>query len=318
MVVRMNCRTLATAIAVVALGLMGTAPSSFAEDPIASEVAVSDVSDYIGIWKVSFDVMGNEISLFLNIADVGGKIGATLDSEQQPEPLAISSINRDAETEGLAMSSELVFGGSFKIDINLNVHMEGGVLAGDIADKGGLLSATFEAEKLNQEDVDSVQGRRPDPTEARLTVDGKRIRIAFADLKMGTSDWDLFQEVKDGEIFQFTLSRATKIYTDLDLDFDGVIVKKENVAPDYPGVYSLWLKRVGDGWSLVFNEQSDIWGSRHMAEHDVAEVPLTVTKLEGDPQEKFIISLDKVGDREATLSLTWGTMVWSAKASLGQ
>lgn len=307
-----------TALLVAALVAFSGPTSAFAEDPIASDVDVSEVSDYVGVWKIGFDVMGNIIELFLTIADVDGKVGATLDSERQPEALAITTIALAEEAEGLTMSSELTFGGSFKIDINLNVHMEGDTLAGDISDKGGIFKGTFEGEKMTQEDLDSVQGRRPAPTEARLTVDGKRVRIAFANLKTDSVDWETFENLKEGEVFQFTTSRATKIYTDLDLGFGDVVIKKENMGPNYPGVYSLWLKRVGDGWHLVFNSQSDIWGTRYHAEYDVAEIPLAFSTADGEPVEKFVVTLEQEGDNEAIMTIRWGTAQWTATAALIQ
>jgi hypothetical protein len=89
------------------------------------------------------------------------------------------------------------------------------------------------------------------------------------------------------------------------------------MAPDYPGVYSVWMKKVGDGWSLVFNSQPDIWGSRHKAEFDVYEVPLTVSKLDGDPSEKYVVGLEKDGDN-ALLTLNWGDQQWSANFEIIQ
>ena len=169
---------------------------------------------------------------------------------------------------------------------------------------------------MTEEELDSVQGKRPDPTETRLNIDGKKIRIGFANLEMGSSDWDLFQNVADGEIYTFTLSRATKIYTDFDMSFGDTVIKAGNMAADYPGVYSVWLKKVGDGWSLVFNEQPDIWGTRHKPEHDVAEVPLALGEIDGEPQEKFVIELEQEGDDAGTLTLRWGTHEWTAKFTL--
>ena len=287
-----------------------------AEDPIASTLEVSSYSEYIDLWKLTIEVMGRELELFMNIADVDGKVGATLDSAQSAEPLAISEILA-AEGGGLDMSSELKFGGSFTIDILINLKREGDGLTGRIRDKGGIFDAEIVGTPASKEELDSVQGRRPAPTEARLTIDGKRIRVAFASLEMGSSDWDLFQNVKDGEVFQFTLSRATKIYTDYDLAFGDVVVENENMAENYPGVYSVWLRKVGDGWNLVFNSQSDIWGTRHLSEFDVYEVPLTISKVDGEPSEKFLVKLEETGDG-GTLKLFWGDTQWSAAFSVSQ
>ncbi len=314
--------SLCTAGLLVALTCVSAIQSAQAEEPQPTLLDTSAGENYLGLWKlyVTVEALGGmEMELFMNVADVDGKIGATLDTAEQPEPLAIASILADEKTEGgLNMNSVLKFRGTFSIDINLKVHREGDGLGGRIRARGGLLDAEIRGERMSKEELDSVQGKRPAPTEARMIVNGKRVRIAFSNLEMGEVDWDTFQNVKDGDVFNFVSNRATKIYTDIDLKFGDTIIKKENMAPDYPGVYSLWLKRVGDGWHLVFNDQPDIWGSRHRADHDVAEIPLTVTTTSGDPQEKFLITLKQQGDADAALTLAWGNMQLSAECGLIQ
>ncbi len=301
-------------IAFVMAAVIFTSPVS-AEEAIATALDVSEADDYLGIWNVKIEVMGNEFELILTLSDVRGKTGATLDSAQQAEPLAIPVISK-TDDAGLELSGELKFGESFSLDIIINIVKDGENLGGQIVDKGGLFKADLVGTPMTQEDVDGVQGRRPDPTEARLNLDGKKIRIGFADLSMETSDWDQFQKLGDGDVYTFTLSRATKMYTDMDMVFGDTIVKTQNVAKDYPGVYSLWLKKVGDGWSLVFNEQPDIWGTRYDAKFDAVEVPLTSSKTDGDPQTKFLMELDKSGDDAATLIVRWGNQEWSAPFSI--
>lgn len=285
-----------------------------AEEPVPTELAASEAEEFMGLWKLALDVMGNTFEMFLRITEVEGQTGATLDSARSPEPLAISSIQK---VDGrLDMNSELTFGGSFKIDINLNLGMEDGKLTGTVQDRGGLIKSEVVGEPVTEEELGEVQGERPDPTEARLNIGGQRIRIAFADLEMDSPDWERFQKVGNDEVYTFTRSRATKIYTDFDLDFDGIIVENENVAPDYPGVYSLWLKQHQHGWRLVFNSQSDIWGSRYKPEHDVAEVPLTVKNVEGEPVEKFVVELEQTGDDTARIVMRWGTTEWATDVKL--
>ena len=316
MIARVMMRAVGAGLA--ALVVIGGAPdfhSAQAEDPIPTELNTADVPGYIGTWRITMDLMGNEMSMFLNVVDVDGHVGATLDSERQPEPLAISQI--ELTDEGLDMNSEFTFGGSFKIDINIKVRLEGEGLIGTIRDQGGIFSSELVGVKATVEELDAVQGGRPAPTEARMNIGGKRVRIAFADLEVGTSDWDLFQTVAEGQVFKFTLSRATKMYTDFDLGFGDVVIEKENMAKDYPGVYSMWLKKTGSGWALVFNDQPDIWGTRYEPEHDVAEVPLNMSKIDGEPQEKFLVKLERNGET-GTLQLLWGDTQWSADFAITQ
>lgn len=313
----MQFRILYKAMLVVLAMAVVICPGARAENPVATALDSSEAQEYMGAWKISLEVMQRKLDMYLTIVDVGGKVGATLDSQQQPEPLAISEIAKTPEG-GLDMNSELSFGPNFKLNINIALMLENGGLTGRIKDKGGIFDAPLTGTTLSQEEqTDLARRQRAAGTEARANYNGKRIRIAFADLTHGSKDWELFEKVEDGQVYEFTLSRATKMYTDLDLKFGDVVVKKENVAPDYPGVYSLWLKKVGDGWNLVFNNQPDIWGTRHQAEFDAAEVPLTVSKVEGTPARKFKIEIAQA-PTGGTLRLLWGDTKWETPFQLVQ
>ena len=300
------------AIGALLLFLLSSGPlRALAEKPIPTQLDVSGVRGYVAPWRLSFDLMGNTMEMFLTIVDLDGKVGATLDSATQSEPGAIAEIEKTED--GLLMNSELTFGGSFTLKVIIAIKLENDELTGTIKDSGGIFHADLLGVKATQEELDSVQGKRPPPTETRLNFGGRRVRIGFASLDTKTADWDLLQNVAQGEVFLHTLSRATKMYTDLDLRFGDVVIKKENIAKDYPGVYSLWLRRVGEGWNLVFNSQPDIWGTRHRPEFDVAEVPLSVSEIEGEPQERFLVKLTQDDVYSVVLEMTWGNLRWTSR-----
>ncbi|MEX2015600.1 MAG: DUF2911 domain-containing protein [Candidatus Hydrogenedentales bacterium] len=303
------------AAAVVTLCLF-PATSAKAEYPIPSSLNVADVDPaYLGAWDITFTVeaAGRDVSMVLNILDFDGKVAAMLDSEMQPEPFAISSV--EMIDDRLDLNSELSFGG-FTIDININCILESDELVGTVRDSNDLLKADFRAGKLTQEQLDKIDAARPAPTEARLNIEDKRVRVIAAELEMGNSDWDLFNKMKEGEVHSYTLSGATKLLTDFDLQFGETLIKKENVAENYPGVYSLWLRKTEDGWNLIFNEQPDIWGTLRKAEHDVAEIPLAVSKAPA-LSEKFTVQLNRTPDG-GILKMAWGDHVWSAPFKIVQ
>lgn len=308
----------------VALGVcivVGLVPAlgSVSEEPVASDLDTSGVAEYVGTWQLSLDLMGNTIELFLAVYDMDGKIGATLDSQQQAEPLTIDEIlPRSDGNAGLEMNSKLKFGPSFTIDVRFLMTLEDDELVGTIAERSSsLFSAPFVGVKKDPNELELVQGRRPNPTETRISFEGKKIRITFADLDLDSDDYKSFEEVKDGEIFTFTSSRATKLFTDTDIAFGDNVVKTANVAPDYPGVYSLWLKKVGSGWHLVFNEQPDIWGTRHDPASDVAEIPLELTESD-EEFTSFRVKLEKDGDDAARIKMNWGSQQWEAAFAVTQ
>lgn len=290
---------------------------SHAEEPIASDLNVSDIDPkYFGAWDLTFNVeaLKRELSMVLHILDVGGKVGATLDSANQPEPLAISHI---ALVDGrLDMNSELTFGGRITITININSVLDGEKLVGTVKDTNGLLKADFNVGKLTEEQLAKINSSRPAATEARFNIGEKRLRIIAAELKVGNPDWKLFEALEDGQVQSFTLSGATKMLTDFDLHFGDKVIKTENIVEGYPGVYSLWLKKTSDGWNLVFNSQPDIWGTLRKPEYDVAEIPLVVSKAP-KPAERYIVAIEKAGDG-AVIKMAWGEYQWSAPFKIVQ
>lgn len=195
------------------------------------------------------------------------------------------------------------------------VSFDGDALTGSITEKSGVFTAELTGRRKTADDEGVEQGKRPRPTAAKLTLEGKKISVAFGNIKADSEDWKRLQEVKDGAIFTYTTARATKLYTDADLRFGEVLLKAENVAKDYPGVYSLWLKKSGGEWWLVFNEEPDIWGSQHRPEADVAEIPLTLSTADEEKPD-LLIELVKEGDKGGVFRMVWGTQVWSAKFAL--
>ena len=308
----MKSKSITLVYIVVGLSVLSFLPTTPAhpEQPIPSALNVADIDPaYLGAWDITFTVeaAGRDVSMVLNILDVDGKVAAMLDSEMQPEPFAIATV--EMIDDRLDLNSPLTFGG-FTIDININAALEGDELVGTVRDSNDLLKADFRADKLTQEQLDKLDAARPAPTEARLNIDDKRVRVIAAELETGNSDWDLFNNLKEGEVHTYTLSGATKLLTEFDLQFGDTLIKKENVAENYPGVYSLWLRKTADGWNLIFNEQPDIWGTLRKAEHDVAEIPLAVSKATA-PSEKFTVQMTRTSDG-GILKMAWDDHVWSA------
>jgi hypothetical protein len=214
------------------------------------------------------------------------------------------------------MNSELTFGGRITIAININSVLDGDKLVGTVKDSNGLLTADFRIGKLSAEKLAELEASRPAATEARFNIGEKRLRVIGPELEVGSSDWDLFQLLQAGQVHSYTLSGATKMLTDFDLQFGDTVVKTENIVEGYPGVYSLWLKRTVDGWSLVFNSQPDIWGSLRKPEYDVAEIPLAASKT-AKPSEKYVVAIDRTNDG-GVLKMAWGEYEWSARFKLAE
>jgi len=111
-------------------------------------------------------------------------------------------------------------------------------------------------------------------------------------------------------------ARATKTFTDAALPLGDLLIANENAGPNCAGTNSVWLKREGDGWNLVFNEEADIWGSMYDPEPNVVEVPLALTKCDTE-WKWFDVNLTERGN-EGVLRAARGSQAWPADLALAQ
>jgi hypothetical protein len=287
------------------------ASAVLAESPRATSLGTAEAERFVGSWVLNFNALGQDRQLGLTVTDVDGFLGATLDSSDQPEPRALETIVK--LDNGVDFQFEMPFG-----DQRLRMHLElvesAGQITGVLREQNNIFSTQVTGEP-GELTVD--ESKRASRTDSRAVLAGnKKVTVTFGNLSVGGEDFAKLANVKDGEVFRFVGSRATKLFTDADLAFGDTIIKTANVAPNYPGVYSLWLKRVGDGWALVVNTQPDIWGTQHEAAYDVADIPLQATKSD-KAQQEFLITLEANGD-SGTMRLAWGEAAWTAAFSLAQ
>lgn len=303
----------AWAVALVGAAIFMGMSAVFAEEPIATELGAIEAEAYIGVWVIDLEFRGNPVQLILEVVKMGDKVGATLDSIRQPEPKAIDKMAIEDGT--IRMDYKMKFGNrAFPIMIRAKVR--DGFLVGTLGDESGIFSQDIKGTKHVGDPESLVQGERPAPTATRIKVDGEEIRITFGDVSIDSADYAALDEVKVGEVVRFTEHRATKLFTDHNIKFGDTLIKKENMAKDYPGVYSVWLKKTTDGWNLVFNEEADIWGTRHNPEADVAEITLTSGET-GETAETFAVVLEEA-ENGGRMRMAWGNREWSASFSIVQ
>jgi hypothetical protein len=300
------------AIVMLLAGLfLAPVPASSAEEPLRTPLDSSSARDFMGNWALSIDFNGRPVEMGLKVVDLEGKVGATIDSQQQPEPLAIEDLSID-ERGRLVMKYPLQFGQqSFNITLTAALGADG--LEGTLEEASGLFNAAFTGQQATDDPEANQQrrrNRRAAGNQARLRFGSESVRVTFHPLKTDSDDFKQFGAMKDGEVFEFIGGRATKLMTDVNLKFADTVVETENAAPDYPGVYSLWLKRSADGWRLVFNEEADIWGTMYNPEANAVEIALA----EGpavETSDTFKVVLEESGNG-GVLKLVWGDREWSA------
>jgi hypothetical protein len=174
-------------------------------------------------------------------------------------------------------------------------------------------ASSQEEVKRQAEKKEAPPRRRLRPTDGETSLGSgeQEIRISWEKLEVDSRDYPALEQLQAGETFAYSDGRAIKILTGLDLHFGDVEIRRGNASPDYPGVYSLWLRRTGSGWSLVFNSDADIWGTQRIPENDVAEVPLDYQRA-SDEAATLTLELTEAGDSEGRLRIAWGTHEWTA------
>ncbi len=130
-------------------------------------------------------------------------------------------------------------------------------------------------------------------------------------LDVGGVDYPRIATTADGAIVMLTEAAVPRLKIEAPLRFGTVTVRTENQAPKFPGMYGIWLKRVGSGWHLVFNNEPDAWGSQHNPKFDVAEIELTHSQGP-EASRPFGVALEPTAADRGRLVILWGPHEWSA------
>lgn len=165
-------------------------------------------------------------------------------------------------------------------------------------------------EKEEKKEAPPPRRLRPTDGESLLMRGDDEVRLSWEKLKVDSRDYLALEKLQAGETFAYSGGRTVKLLTDVDLDFGGVAIRRGNASPDYPGVYSLWLRKTDAGWSLVFNSDADIWGTQRIPDNDVAEVPLEHERAE-EEAAMLTLELMEAGDSTGRLHIAWGAHEWT-------
>ena len=317
-------------LASVILAALMCVPSATAQDfePSSLSLAGSGLGgggvglrSYLGEWVLTVDVPDSPRHLLLKFMDVDGKLAATIQAAAQTQAQVVTDITQSSLALKLRYAAN--FGETESAMVLIVRLLDNSTITGSISDELGLLAPEFEVTPehktlglgLYRFRVRGNKGGKL-PGRALLDIAGNTVKISYVEIRSDTEDHKRLEKIKTGEVFEVTSARATKLFTDADLQFGDVIIKTENAGKNYPGVYSLWLKKVEKGWNLVINEHADVWGTMYESEMDVAEVPLKHTKLD-EGEYRFTIDLEEKGNG-GLLKLAWGTDQWTAPFILPQ
>ena len=293
----------------LAVPALAQEPPPPAEPPRAD---TAEIESFLGEWVLEVLTQQGSLNSLITFLDDDGKATADFYLARLAD-LEIENIGRT--DTGVVLKFDLEFGGQI-VPVDMELQRDGDGLVGKLetgffnADIKGTTKEAAEAAGIVIE-REPVGGDDDDElTHSRVEVAGQAIRLRSDSLPADGPDYERLESLADGEVLGPIHGKPFKFWTDADLAFEDADVAAHNHGPTYPGVYSLWLKREGDGWKLVFNHLADVWGTMHMPEHDAGETPLTFRTL-AEPAEHAEGVLETEG-AAGTLTLRWGAMEWSA------
>ena len=131
-------------------------------------------------------------------------------------------------------------------------------------------------------------------------------------LSLDGPDFARLSSTADGAVVTLTQVAVPRLVIDVPLRFGAMTIRTENQVPGFPGAYGLWLKRAGNGWQLVFNNEPDVWGSQHNPKTDAAEITLQHSEDAAAVARPFSVALIPDGANGGRLLIVWGVHQWSA------
>lgn len=141
-------------------------------------------------------------------------------------------------------------------------------------------------------------------------IGGGTVEVNAGRIPLMSLDWQSFLEHEEG-LLEFQTFAAIKLRTEVDIMVGGLKVPMGNVSPGFAGLYSLWLRLDGDGqWTLVVNNEPDIWGTMHDPSKDLGETALDHSVEEGGKSSLTIDIEPPEGGAPGTLKLSWGEHRW--------
>ena len=169
------------------------------------------------------------------------------------------------------------------------------------------------------DDNDNASRRMRVSSIAKLDLATGKVLVSYPLLAADGPDAAALASLADGEVLPFTRSMAIKLKTEVELKFEGgAVARPENVTPGYPGVYSLWLKRAGDGWRLVLNREPDIWGTMRDAAADVGETTLAHRQVPEAEAKKTLEATLIATNGGGELAILWGEDRFTAHFEAGE
>lgn len=149
------------------------------------------------------------------------------------------------------------------------------------------------------------------PDESRISV------LVWQEQLVDHDDFAALAAMGDGDVVRLTQGAVIRLRHEVALQFGDTSIPTENLAPGFPGSYGLWLRRVGDGWRLVFNHEPDSWGTQHDPAFDAEEIELEHS-ADGLATRSLGATLIPITAETGRLVIHWGAHEWAADFTISE
>ncbi len=273
--------------------------------PAVTQLDANEAEEYLGEWILDAELAGNRLSFGLILEERESKVAALLVGQNGDQPIDDAKIDDEGQ---LVLSFEASFGA-----LQIAMKREADYLVGTFGAPSAGFSGDLSGERgtVNRRGGGGslLSGGRP---RAEAEIAGGLVQIFFVKEPASRDSFAQFIDGPSPQVLEFYEDPAIKLLTDQDLDFgNGQIAPAENHAPGYPGAYSLWLRREGNDYGLVWNSLPDVWGSMYHEEKNVLVVPLVHSQAES-PVRALEFEVNSEDGQSGRIEIRWGAHVWSA------
>ena len=147
---------------------------------------------------------------------------------------------------------------------------------------------------------------------------GARIAVLYGkQLPVDGVDYPNLASTPDGAVVELVRAPVMRLRSDAALRFAQTDLPAANLAPGFAGLYGLWIKRAGDGWRFVFNNEPDSWGTQHDPAFDAADVAVEYSRAAG-AFRPLGVTLAADGAEGGRLVVHWGPHEWAADFTIAR
>ena len=135
--------------------------------------------------------------------------------------------------------------------------------------------------------------------------------VYWKSIDVEDEDYPNVAAARNGAVIEMIRAPVLRLKSDVPLRFGATDIPTGNLAPGFAGYYGIWLRKAGDGWRFVFNDEADSWGTQYDSDFDVAEIAVDYTRTAGSFRP-LGTTLVPTGPDRGRVVVHWGPHEWSA------